>query len=179
MFTGPVEVRAPSRQRRGSGPIHRSGPERHFPCSPDPFQAPRSPAGPPRPAEPSETTGQAKFLREDAFRGGIGLLEIRSGWGWGLWPPVRQRGMDYLRVRHVTPYYYKKVIATGVMTHDRLSGLRTLPGRPTGQVAGAQRQGFQVWRSNARQIAPAPDAGAWSDGPAVRFGLREPKILTP
>ena len=119
----PVEVRAPSRQRRGSSPIHRSGPERHFPCSPDPFQAPRSPAGPPRPAEPSETTGQAKFLREDAFRGGIGLLEIRSGWGWGLWPPVRQRGMDYLRARLVTPYYYKKVIATGVMNHDRFFGI--------------------------------------------------------
>src|SRR5665647_2685209 len=123
MFTVPVEVRAPSRQRRGSSPIHRSGPERHFPCSPDPFQAPRSPAGPPRPAEPSETTGQAKFLREDAFRGGIGLLGIRSGWGWGLWPPVRQRGMDYLRARLVTPYYYKKVIATGVMNHDRFVGV--------------------------------------------------------
>src|ERR1035437_10933236 len=56
-------------------------------------------------------------------------------------------------------------------------GCRTLPGRPTGQVAGAQRIGFEVWRSNARQIAPAPDAGTWSDGPAVRFGLREQKIL--
>jgi hypothetical protein len=62
-------------------------------------------------------------LREDAFRGGIGLLEIRSGWGWGLWPPVRQRGMDYLRARLVTPYYYKKVIATGVMNHDRFVGV--------------------------------------------------------
>ena len=68
-------------------------------------------------------TGRAKFLREDAFRGGIGLLGIRSGWGWELWPPVRQRGMDYLRARLVTPYYYKKVIATGVMNHDRFFGI--------------------------------------------------------
>src|ERR1035441_2576902 len=112
--------------RRGgqrSGPIHRLGPERHFPCSPGPFQAPRSHAGTPRPAEPSETTGQAKFLREDAFRRGIRLLGIRSGWGWGSWPPVRQRDMDYLRARLVTPCYYKKVIATGVMNHDRFVGV--------------------------------------------------------
>ena len=88
-----------------------------------PIPGPVIPAGSPRPAEPSETTGQAKFLREDAFRGGIGLLEIRSGWGWGLWPPVRQRGMDYLPARLVTPYYYKKVIATGVMNHDRFVGV--------------------------------------------------------
>ena len=40
-------------------------------------------------------------------------------------------------------------------------------GTPKRAGAGAQRQGFQVWRSIARQIAPAPDAGAWSDGPAV------------
>jgi len=30
--------------------------------------------------------------------------------------------MDYLRARLVTPYYYKKVIATGVMNHDRFVG---------------------------------------------------------
>jgi hypothetical protein len=31
--------------------------------------------------------------------------------------------MDYLRARLVTPYYYKKVIATGVMNHDRFFGI--------------------------------------------------------
>ena len=43
--------------------------------------------------------------------------------GGDLRRPVRQRGMDYLRARLVTPYYYKKVIATGVMNHDRFVGV--------------------------------------------------------
>src|ERR1035437_10175687 len=89
-------------QRSGSNPIYRLEPGTYFPFSPDPCQAPRSPRVVQDQGKARRITGRPKFLREDAFREGIGLLEIGSGWGWGLWPPVRQRGMDYLRARLVT-----------------------------------------------------------------------------
>jgi hypothetical protein len=64
--------------------------------------------------------------------------------GGGLSPPVRQRGMDYLRARLVTPYYYKKVIATGVMNHDRFVGVDApyRDAQRSEQGAGAKQPGF-------------------------------------
>jgi hypothetical protein len=52
---------------RRSGPTHRSGSERYFPCSPGPYQAPRSPRVVQGQRKARRITGQTTYLHGGAF----------------------------------------------------------------------------------------------------------------